>query len=168
MTELLHNPLNIYAFAFVVFWVLVYVFARKPILGWLDGEIAKITADLNVAHDLRAEAEAVLAECKSKQAKAEREAQVIVSMAKQQAETMRKRADEELEEILERQQRLTAERIQMARDNAVSVVRQAAITMGMEMARRALSENLSSEDASKLLEQAINEIPAIKKEAKKK
>ena len=166
MTELLHNPLNIYAFAFVVFWVLIYVFARKPIIQWLDGEIGKITAELNVAHDLRAEAESLLADCKAKQAKAEREAQVIVSMAKQQAQAMRKQADADLEATLTRHKQLAAERIQLAQEKAVSVVRQAAITMGMDLARRALTENLSGEDASKLLEQAINEIPSIK-EAKK-
>ena len=159
--ELLHNPNYIYAFAFVVFWMLIYVFARKPILQWLDGEIAKITAELNIAHELRAEAEAVLADCKAKQAKAEREAQVIVNMAKQQAEAMRKEADAELEATLIRQQQLTTERIQIAQEKAINVVRDAAVTMGMELAHRALTENLSQDDAAKLVEQAINEIPTL-------
>jgi F-type H+-transporting ATPase subunit b len=161
MKEFLHNPMNVYTFAFIVFWALIYFLARKPILNWLDGEIRKITAELNVAHELRAEAEAVLADCKAKQAKAEREAQVIVSMAKQQAEAMRKEADAELESTLVRQQQLTTERIQLAQEKAISVVRDAAVTMGMELARRALTENLSQDDAAKLVEQAINEIPTL-------
>lgn len=162
MTEFFQDPMNIYAIAFVIFCALAYFLGRKPVAQWIDGEIAKITAELNVAHELRAEAEALLADCKAKQAKAEREAQVIVSMAKQQAQTMRKQADADLEATLTRQKQMAAERIQLAQEKAVHMVRQAAITMGMELARRALTENLSGEDASKLLEQAINEIPAIK------
>jgi len=167
MTEFFQDPMNIYAIAFAVFCALAYFRGRKPVAQWIDGEIAKITSELNVAHELRAEAEALLADVKARQAKAEREAQVIVSMAKQQAQAMRKQADADLEATLARQKQLATERIELAQENAVSTVRQAAITMGMELARRALTENLSGEDASKLLEQAINEIPALKKEAKK-
>jgi F-type H+-transporting ATPase subunit b len=162
MKEFFQDPMNIYAVAFVIFCVLAYILLKKPLLEWIDGEVRTITAELNVAHELRAEAEALLADCKAKQAKAEREAQVIVSMASQQAAVMRKQADEDLESTLARQKQLATERIELAQEKAIRTVREAAITMGMELARRALTENLSEEDASKLVEQAINEIPAIK------
>jgi len=163
MKEIIQNPVNIYTVAFIVFWALVYFFGRKPMIGWLDGEIRKITAELNTAHDLRAEAEAVLADCKAKQAQAERDAQRILQMAKQQAEMMRKQAAEDLDSSLERQQRLVAERIQIAQDNALNAVREAVITMGVELARKNLTENMSNADSAKLIEEAINEIPALKK-----
>jgi F-type H+-transporting ATPase subunit b len=163
MKEFIQNPVNIYTIAFIIFAALAYIFLRKPLVQWIDGEIAKITAELNMAHDLRAEAEAALEECKSKQAQAERDAQVIVSMARQQAEAMRKRADAELETTLARQQQLATERIHYAQERAVSAVRDAAITMGMELARKTLTQDLSEADAAKLIEQAINDIPAFKK-----
>jgi F0F1-type ATP synthase membrane subunit b/b' len=163
MKELLNDPMNIYAAAFIVFCVLAYVFGRKPFVHWLDGEIATISAELNTAHELRAEAEAVLADCKTKQVQAERDAQVIMKMAKQQAEMMRKKADADLEAALERQHQLAAERIQIAENKALKMVREAAVTMGMALARKTLTENLSDADAAKLIEEAINEIPALKK-----
>jgi F-type H+-transporting ATPase subunit b len=163
MNELLQDPMNVYAVAFVIFVVLAYRLLRKPSAQWLDSEIAKITAELNTAHELRAEAEAALADCKAKQSQAEREAQVIVSMAKQQAEAMRKQADADLASMLTHQQQLATERIRLAEDKAVKAVREAAITMGMDLARTTLAEKLSNADATKLIEEAINDIPALKK-----
>ncbi|MFA5040520.1 MAG: hypothetical protein WC464_02670 [Bdellovibrionales bacterium] len=163
LEEFIHETANIYAIAFVIFWVLIYLYVRKPIFQWLDGEIEKISAELNTAHDLRAEAEAVLEDCKTKQAQAERDAQMIVKMAKQQAETMRQHADAELEASLKHQQQMAAERIQLAQNNAVNAVREAAVTMGVELARKMLTEKLSESDAAKLVEEAIDEIPALKK-----
>ncbi len=161
--EFFQETANIYAVAFVAFWVLIYAVVRKPFLQWLDGEIGKISAELNTAHSLRAEAEAMLEDCKAKQAQAERDAQRIVQMAKQQAETMRQRADAELEASLKHQQHMAAERIQLAQNAAVNAVREAAISMGMEMARRMLTEKLSEADAARLVEEAIDEVPALKK-----
>jgi F0F1-type ATP synthase membrane subunit b/b' len=162
MKEFLQNPMNIYAVAFVLFLALAYVLLRKPILGWIDGEIAKIRAELLIAHELRAEAEAALAECKTKQAQAEREAEVIVKMAGQQAEAMRKQAAVDLEAAVARQQQMATERIRLAQDKAVGAVREAVLTMGMDLARKTLSENLSEADATRLVDSAINEIPIFK------
>ncbi len=162
LRELLHEPVFFYAIAFAAFWGLVYRFGRKPTLRWLDSEIEKISAELITAHELRAEAEAALEESKARQAKAEKEAKVIVEMAKKDAEAMRRQAEANLKAMLERQQHMATERIRVAQDNAVAVVRAAAITMSMELARKNLSENLSDEDASKLVEEAINSIPALK------
>lgn len=160
--ELLHEAVFYYAVAFVIFWALIYRFASKPALKWIDGEIEKISAELATAHELRAEAEAALAESKGKQAKAEKEAKVIIEMAKKEAEAMRKHAETNLETILNRQQQLATERIRIAQDNAIAVVRAAAIDMAMDIARKNLSDHLSDDDAARLVEEAIAEIPALK------
>ncbi len=159
--ELLHEPVFFYAVAFVAFWAITIRFARKPALKWIDGEIEKISAELATAHELRAEAEAALAESKAKQAKAEKEAKVIIEMAKKEAEAMRKHAETTLETMLDRQQHLATERIRIAQDNAIAGVRTAAINMAIDIARKNLSENLSDADAAKLVDQAIGEIPSL-------
>lgn len=160
--ELLREPVFFYAVAFVIFWAIIYRFARKPALKWIDAEIEKISAELTTAHELRAEAEAALAESKAKQATAEKEATVIVEMAKKEAEAMRKHAEANLQAMLERQHHLATERIRIAQDNAVTAVRNAAIDMAMDMARKNLSGNLSEADAARLVEEAIADVPALK------
>lgn len=168
MKEWLQDPMNAYAVAFVAFWLMVYVFGRKPGLQWLDGEIAKIGAELKTARELRAEAEGALSECKAKQAQAESEARMILEMAKEQVEAMRKQADAELAATLSRQQNLATERIRLAEEKAVNAVRDEAIRMGMDMARKTLTENLAEADATRLLERAIEDIPAFGKAKSKK
>lgn len=162
LQELLHEPVFFYAIAFVLFWAIIFRFAKAPTLKWIDAEIEKISAELTTAHELRAEAEAALAESKAKQATAEKEARVIVEMAKKEAEAMRANAETALNAALERQQHLATERIRIAQDNAIAAVRHAAIDMAMEMARKNLSENMSEADAARLVEEAIADIPALK------
>ena len=74
MSNILHDPMGIYAITFVIFLALAYIFGRKPAMQWIDGEIAKIRVELDQARQLRAEAEATLADCQAKQARAEAEA----------------------------------------------------------------------------------------------
>jgi F0F1-type ATP synthase membrane subunit b/b' len=50
----------------------------------------------------------------------------------------------------------------MAEAEAVADVRTAAIDLAMSLARKTLSEGLSDKDASKLIDQAISDIPALK------
>jgi len=139
----------------------MYIFVRKPALLWLDNQIAAISAELARAHELRAEAEAALVDCKVKQAQAEEEAKMILKMAKEQAEAMRKKADDDLATLVVRQKQLATERIRLAQEKAVEMVRFEAVRIGMEMARKTLSEELSDADRSRLFDHALEDVPAI-------
>jgi len=158
----MQNPMYIYAVAFVIFLALAFKFGRKPALDWIDGEIAKIRSELDSARALRAEAEAALAECKAKQARAEADAKSIVANAQQQVEAMRKKAESDLATSLARHSQLAAERIRMAEADAIADVRAAAINAAMDIARKKLTDNLSDADAARLVDQAIADIPAMK------
>ncbi len=170
MSEFLHEFAsehgNIYTAAFIIFWTLVLIYGRKPGLRWLDSEIGKITSELNTARELRAEAEAALAEVKVKQAQAEKEAREIVDMARNQATAMRKQADAELAATLERQQQLAADRIKIAEIKAVDAIRSEAVKLGMELARRVLTDDLTQNEASTLIERGITDISALEVKAR--
>ena len=161
LEEFSKEPTNVYALAFVLFWILVYVFVRKPALLWLDNQIAAISSELTKAQELRAEAEAALTDCKTKQAQAEEEARMILKMAQEQAEAMRKKADDDLATMVARQKHLATERIRLAQEKAVDTVRAEAIRLGMDMARQALSKDLSDADKLRLFEHALEDVPAI-------
>ena len=162
MTEMMHHPVFFYAIAFFLFLAVAYRLGRKPIVQWLDSEIAKIGAELEAARQLRAEAETALQECKAKQADAEAEAVRIVEMAKKQAVALRKKAEDELEELLTRQRKMAEDRIEIAKIEAIETIREATVSIGMEMARKTLGDTLQADEASRLIDQAIADVPALK------
>lgn len=162
MNDLMQDPMVIYAITFFIFLALAYRYGRKPALGWIDGEIAKIRIELDQARELRVEAEATLADCKAKQAQAEADAKAILNTAKEHAETLRKRAETDLAAFLTRQEKLASERIRLAEVEAVADVRAAAIDLAMSLARKTLTDNMSDNDAAKLVAQAIGDIPSLK------
>jgi F-type H+-transporting ATPase subunit b len=162
MNELLHNPAFINAASFFIFVALAFVYGRKPLLHWLDGEIAKIRNELHAAHHLRAEAEAALAVCKEKQALAEAEAYSILEMAKKQVEAMRAKAEADLAATLAHHEKMATERIRLAETQAFADVRNAAIDAAMTIACKNIAENMPDTDATKLIDEAIAGIPALK------
>lgn len=158
MSALLKDPMFFYSIAFVLFFVVIYVKARKPLLGWVDGEILKIRNELDEAKKLRAEAEATLAQTREKQQAAMAQSEEIVRQAKLDAEHMKQKAADELKEILARQERIAAERIKLAEREAENEIRATAINLAMKIARDTLSANAGGEIGGKLVDQSIAEV----------
>ncbi|MDR3450867.1 MAG: hypothetical protein P4M15_14200 [Alphaproteobacteria bacterium] len=165
MKELMQDPMFVYGVAFAICMLLAFKFGRKPILAWLDGEIAKIRVELDQAAQLRAEAEAALAASRAHQEQAEKDVKEIVKLAEQQVEDMRRQAEADLTASLAHQQRMASERIHLAEAEAVADVRAAAIELALQIARKNIAENLSSADAARIVDETIAAIPALKKSA---
>jgi F-type H+-transporting ATPase subunit b len=161
MKDLLQEPGFFYAVSFVIFIGLVFLYGRKPALAWLDAEIAKVRHELDQAAHLRAEAEAALDVCRTKQIEAEAAAREIVILAQQQVEEMRREAGLELTATLERHKKMAEERIHMAEAEAIAEVRGAAIDLAMTIARKNISDTLSDPVADRLADQAIAQMPGL-------
>jgi F-type H+-transporting ATPase subunit b len=156
---LLQDPMLWYAVAFGVFAVLAWIYVRKPLLGALDGAIAKIQDNVDHARQLRAEAEATLAEYKKKSAEAMAEAQEIISYAREEAVEVKEQAEANLKDALARHEQQATERIRLAEAEAVAAVRSAAVDMAMDLARKALASESGKSGA--LTDQAIAELPKL-------
>jgi F-type H+-transporting ATPase subunit b len=159
---LLQDPGFWYAVAFVIFIGIAFKFTRKPATAWLDDEIAKIRQELEQARRLRAEAEASLAEYTKKQAIAMADAEAIVQQAHDDAIQVKSKAEADLQAALERHEKQALNRIRMAENEAVTQVRDATIDAAMQLVRKALSEQIDDVTSTKLIEQAIKELPAAK------
>ncbi len=163
MSALLKDPMFFYGIAFVLFFVLIYVKARKPVLGWIDGEILKIRNELDEARRLRAEAEAALIVTREKQQAAMAQSEEIIRQAKADAEHMKQKAADELREILTRQERMAAERIKLAEREAEAEIRSAAIDLAVKISRESLlSRGATDELGARLIDQSIGEIGSKK------
>jgi F-type H+-transporting ATPase subunit b len=166
MSELLKDPMFFYGIAFVIFIGLAYRFGRVGALSWIDGEIQKVRSQLDEAQNLRAEAEATLAQYKAKQATALAEAEALVCSAKDEASRLKAQAEADLKSSLARHEQQAIQRIRMAEASALADVRQRAIDLAMDVAQKTLQSKLHGEAASRLVDQAIADLPAAATKAK--
>lgn len=159
MSELLKDPTFFYSIAFVLFLILAYSKGKKPFLGWLDSEIQKIRSELEQAHALRTESEATLAEYKSKQTEALNQVEAIIAHAKQEAAQLKAQAEADLKSVLERHEQQAMDRIRLVETEALAAVRKSLVDMAVNTARNALSVQMDEATATRLVDQAISDIP---------
>ncbi len=161
MSGLSADPMFWYAVSLVIFLCLAFRFGRKPILKWLDGEIAKVNNELEQARKLRSEAEATLLDYKAKQKAALADAETIMIHAKDEATRLRVQAEVDLKNALARREQQAIERIRRAETEALAEVRSVAVDLAIKMARQALSEQMDNATATRLVDQAIAELPKL-------
>jgi F-type H+-transporting ATPase subunit b len=161
LVEILASTAVWYGVAVVIFFVVLFVVARKPILAWLDGEIEKIRNELEQAKKLRAEAANLLADYQVSQKEALKEAEEIVRQAKAEAVQLRAAAEKELKESLQKHEQKAIQRIHQAEMDAVEEVRTAVIDQAVAVALDKLKAGINAEAAEKIIDQAINEIPKL-------
>ncbi len=156
---LLANLYFWYSLALVIFFVLAIKFGGKVITAWLDSNIARITADMQQAKALRAEAEALVDSYRRKQQEALQEAEAILSHARHEAENIRTEAAEQTAIMLKRHEQLALEKISLAEAAATRQVRDYAVDLAMQATRELLTAELKAEQQNRLTEEALVELP---------
>ncbi|MGB4100434.1 MAG: F0F1 ATP synthase subunit B [Alphaproteobacteria bacterium] len=133
---------------------------KASILKFLDGEITKITDELNQARKLRAEAEQTLAAYQKKQEEALREADAIIAQANREAERLRAAATKDLQESMARHEQQAADRIARAEAEAVAQVRAAAIDLALRASALVLRDQFNTAStASDYTDKALTALP---------
>src|SRR6201989_1636748 len=98
---MLEDPETWVAIAFVILMgIFAYVGVHRTVLKALDNRSARIKAELDDARRLKDEAAKVLAEYKTRRARAEREAEEIVTSAKAEAERIATEAKAKMEDFV--------------------------------------------------------------------
>lgn len=155
-------------FAEPEFWVAVSFVIVVAGLIWkggpmvtsmLDERAGKIKSELEEAQRLREDAQRTLAEYQRKQRDALKEAEQIVAQARAEAERAAKQAERDLEAALERRQRLAVEKVALAESKATTEVRNAAVDVAISAVRQMLAQQLDAQRHSKLIDEAIAELP---------
>ena len=157
--ELFHDVEFWIALAFIVAVVVLIKKAAPGITGGLDARATRIKDEIEEAKRLRAEAEATLADYQRKQRDALAEAQAIVARAKEDAERIGREAEAELDAALKRREASTLDKIAQAEAKALAEVRNVAVDVAIETTRLLLQETLDKARGSKLIDDAIEELP---------
>jgi len=151
-----------YGAAVLIFFIIFFMFAGKPIVALLDGQIEKIKNELEQAKKLREEAAATLEEYKNKQKEAIKEAEAIVRQAKEEAAKLQIEAEKELKVSLEIHEQKAKQIMDQLGVDAIAEVRSAIIDQAVSAAVSALKAGMNEDMAAKLIEQAISEVPKLK------
>ena len=145
--------------AVVVFAIGVWKPSRRVILGGLDARAARIRDELETARRLRDEAQEALAGYQKQQRDAAAEAEAIIAHAKAEAERIAAQAARNLEETLERRQRLAKERIAQEEAKALSEIRAVTVDVAIAAARQVIVAELDEGRGAALIDTAIADLP---------
>lgn len=160
MGHILSAPETWVAVAFVIFVILVWKPAQKALLSGLDARAARIEKELSEAARLREEAQALLAQYQRKHRDAMREADEIITHAREEADRLAQQAARDLETSLKRREELAMQRIAQAEQQATADVRAAAVDVAIAATERLLKDKLDGAKGDALIDQAIKELPA--------
>ncbi|MBP7336813.1 F0F1 ATP synthase subunit B [Niveispirillum sp.] len=149
-----------YAVAFVIFVVVVARLAGKGILAGLDGRSKRIADELEQAQRLREDAQAALAQFQRKQRDALKEAEAILTQAREEAARLRAHAAADLEASLKRREQQAVDKIAQAEALAIQQVRDLAVEIAVQATEKLLVQNVDEARNSVLVDAAISELPS--------
>jgi len=152
------------------FWVAVSFFGFLAVLIYyrvpaavgkaLDERAARIKGELDEAQRLREEAQALLAEYQRKRRDAEKEAEDIITLAREEAERFSAETRAALEESLARRLKATEAKIAMAETQALDEVRAAAADAAIRAAETAIAKQMTAKMQADLVAASIKDVKA--------
>ncbi len=139
----------------LLFWLLYRFDVFKKIGAGLDKRADRISAELDEARKLRAEAEALLLEYERKRERAESEAAAIVAAAREEAERISKEAEARLTEYIARRTASAEAKISQAEEQAMIEVRDAAIAAAVKASESVLRGSVQGPLGEELIKQGL-------------
>jgi F-type H+-transporting ATPase subunit b len=156
--EWLHNPHSWVTIGLVIFLFAIGPKVWRGLGGFLDQRSMKIKADLDEAHKLKDEAQALLSEYQRKQRDALKEAEDIIASAKAQAQREIEEAKANLAASMTRREAGALEKIAQAEAQALAEVRREAVEVATAATTRLIAQVLDDNKASALIDQSIAEV----------
>jgi F-type H+-transporting ATPase subunit b len=154
----LSNPKFWIMLAFVLLVVTSYKKLAAVFASAMDGRADKIKSELEKARALRVEAEAVLALYKQKQAEFAKEAESILSKAREDANHISAHAEAELKAAIDARTKYTIEKIAQEEQAAIVDIRNHVVDIALAAARSIIVDQMSSLSQDELVKLAIADI----------
>jgi F-type H+-transporting ATPase subunit b len=147
------------AVAFVIFLAIVWkVGGFKAVVEGLDARGKRIQAELDEAKRLREDAAQVLADYRKRREEAEREAEGIVTNAREEAERIAKETHERMTDFVARRTAAAETKIAQAEAQAAAQVRGAAAAAAVRVSEAILRDTVTGEKAQELLAKSLADI----------
>jgi F-type H+-transporting ATPase subunit b len=154
------EPRNWVVLAFILFFVLFGKKLWDALAGILDARTVAVKAELEEASRLRREAQAMLDEANRQREQALADAKALIAGAQAEANRVTAAAATEAEASAKRREQMALDRIAAAEKAAVDDVRLAAVDVATTAARQVIADGLTADADSRLIDQAIAQLPA--------
>lgn len=152
----LDNTDFVVTIAFLIFvGLLWYLKVHEKIGVLLDRRADTIRAELDEAHQLREEAQSLLAGFERKQKEVAEQSEHIIAAARSEAEIALAEAKEDLKDTIARRIQAATDRIASAEQAAVRDVRDRAIAVATQAAAEVIAEKMSADKANELIDGSI-------------
>lgn len=138
--------------------LLVYLKVPGLIGAQLDKRAEAIRGELDEARAIRDEAQALLASYERKQKEVQGQADRIVAHARQEAADAAEKAKEDLKTSIARRMKAAEDQIASAEANAIREVRDQAVIVAVDVAKRVVAGQMTATDGNKLIDAAIAEV----------
>ena len=143
---------------FLLLFLLVKVFAWKPIAKSLEAREERIAGDVKRAEEARAKAEGLVAEYQKRLDQIRGEAQAIIAEGKADAEKVREKILADARTEGERLLAGATRDVTLAKQAALAELRAAAADLAVELSARALGRTLSPQDEQRLRQECLAEL----------
>lgn len=140
MDHLLHDTNFWVLLSFLVFVGIFIKYGLFKVKDAIDGKIDAIRTELKTAEKLRVDAQELLAEYQRKHKDAMAEANTIIAQAKQRAEDMRLKAEQDLVETMERREAQLKDRLDRIEKNARSEIEAYTASIAINTARSLMTD----------------------------
>jgi len=154
-----HSPTFWVAVSFVILVALLFKPAWRFTTKALDDKIAEIQSRIEEATQLREEAQNLLATTKRKLTEAEKEGELIIAAAREEAQVLRQRMTDDLETTLKRREKQAMDRIAQAENDATAEVRAIAADIAIDATNTLLVSEVRGDKAASLIDDAISDLP---------
>ena len=155
---MLHSPTFWVAMAFVLFVALSYKKLSALLLNALDNRSARIRTELEHAHNLRVQAEQVLAEYKKKQAEYLKEAEAMLKKAREDADRLTQQSEQELRSAMDARTKQALEKIAREEEHAIVEVRNHVVDIALAAARAVIVSHVGKLSQEELIRLAMADI----------
>jgi F-type H+-transporting ATPase subunit b len=140
--------------------ILIYMGVHKQIFDALDARRARIQAELDEARRLKEEAEALVAQYRTKRGEAEKEAEALIANARVEASRYASEAKAKMEEFIGRRTKMAEAKIAQAETQALADVRAAAADAAVAAAADILAASAKGKVADDLIARGIADVKA--------
>lgn len=138
--------------------LLVYLGVHKTITKALDARAEKIQGQLDEARQLKEEAQSLLAQHQRRQREATKEAEDILTHAKDEAKAIKAEVAGNVKAMVERRTRLAEDRVKAAEAAAVKDVRKVAVEIATSAAHAVIVSHLTDDAQKDSIDKAIGDL----------
>ena len=156
--EFFQDTNNWVLISFVIFAFIFMKHGKGALLGKLDARIAEIRKEIETAESLRIEAQELLAQYQRKQRDAAKEAEAIVAHARDSAAQIRREAQAELKETMDRREAQLQDRLKRMEEKAINDIRAYAAELAVRATREIIVTEMDESTNAGMVDNSIKAV----------